>query len=452
MTTTRSRSGSNGPARHAPADLLLPPRADDTEVIAAVEVEVEVEVAVARTPRHRGTTTIPAEPEAPAGSRRRTGDRPPGDLVTMAAAALGGLAVAFLLFGLVAPLAGRLGFVLVAWAAFVGLYAVLTSLDDTGPVVRDRVMSVVLMSVASVLFGSLVLVVGFVVLRGARAMFHLNFYTQDQSTTGPLDPLTKGGVLHALVGTLEMMAICLVVTVPLGIACAVFIAIVKGPGSRFVRTIVEAMTALPSIVAGLFVLATWILLLGNEKSGLAAAFALSVMMLPIIIRAADVVLRLVPGTLLEASEALGAPRWRTVLHVVLPTSKSGLATAVILGTARGIGETSPVLLTAGFTQAMNVNPLSGPMVSLPLAAFNFTRSPQPDLIARGFGTAALLLLLVLVLFVLARLVGGRGAGQLSNRQRRRVARRSADDARRFDARAAHAPTVAPDTTATGTPS
>ena len=405
---------------------------DPTEVIPAVDLPVTTDPRPGAASARRSATQLPGSPAAPVGERRRTGDRPPGDVTNLAAGFAGGLAVAFLLFGVVGPLAGRLGFVLVAWVAFVGIYAVLTSLDNTPAMVRDRVMGVVLASVAIVLFGALVLVVGFVLWRGKDAMVHLNFYTQDQSVTGPLDPLTVGGVLHAVVGTLEMMAICLAITIPLGIACAVFIAVVKGRGSRFVRTIVEAMTALPSIVAGLFILATWILILGFERSGLAAALALSVMMMPIIVRASDVVLRLVPGTLMEASEALGAPRWRTVWHVVLPTSKSGLATAVILGTARGIGETSPVLLTAGYTQSFNVNPLNGPMVSLPLAAFTFTKSPQDTVIARGFGTAALLIVLVLVLFVIARLIGGRGAGQLSNRQRRRAVRRSHADARRFD--------------------
>lgn len=446
MTTTERRP-VDAPVIDAPrhrADLLD----DPTEVIPAVELPLLPDAPIALS-KHR--TRIPNRPEQPAGERRRTGDRPPGDLTNMGAAFLGGLAVAFLLFGVVGPLAGRLGFVVVGWAAFVGIYAVLTSLDNNGAMVRDRVMGVVLASIAFLLFGALIVVVFFVLGRGISAMVHVNFYTQDQSVTGPLDPLSVGGVLHAVIGTVEMMAICLAITIPLGISCSVFIAVVKGPGSRFVRTIVEAMTALPSIVAGLFILATWILILGNEKSAFAASLALSVMMLPIIIRAADVVLRLVPGTLMEASEALGAPRWRTVWHVILPTSKSGLATAVILGTARGIGETSPVLLTAGFTQSFNFNPFSGPSVSLPLAAFTFTRSPQPDLIARGFGTAALLMILVLVLFVIARLIGGRGAGQLSNRQRRRAVRRSASDARRFDQREQSAVTVAPTTVPTGKP-
>jgi phosphate transport system permease protein len=146
-------------------------------------------------------------------------------------------------------------------------------------------------------------------------------------------------------------------------------------------------------------------------------------------------LRLVPGQLREASAALGAPQWRTVWHVVLPTARSGLATSIILGTARGIGETSPVLLTAGFTAALNTNPIHGPMVSLPLAAFEFVQSPQKAMVARGFATAAFLMLVVLALFVVARILGGRGPGHVSRRQAGRIRRTSARDLARFDARA-----------------
>jgi phosphate transport system permease protein len=178
----------------------------------------------------------------------------------------------------------------------------------------------------------------------------------------------------------------------------------------------------------------WILALGREKSGLAASLAISVMMLPIIIRAADVVLRLVPGSLREASAAMGSTQWRTVWHVVLPTARSGLTTAVILGMARGIGETAPVLLTAGFTANLNTNPLHGPMVSLPLAAFEFIKSPQPAMIARGFACAAFLMVLVLLLFIIARIIGGRGPGQLSSRQERRIEQASARDLARIEAR------------------
>jgi phosphate transport system permease protein len=196
---------------------------------------------------------------------------------------------------------------------------------------------------------------------------------------------------------------------------------------RFVRTVVEAMTALPSVVAGLFILASVILTLGLTKSGLAAGLAISVMMLPIVIRASDVVIRLVPGSLREASIAMGAPRWRTVWHVVLPTARSGLTTAVLLGSARGIGETSPVLLTAGFGSSLNFNIFSGPMVSLPLATFTFSQSPEHSMVARAFGAATVLLALVLVLFALARALGGRAPGELSTRTQRARAQQSQRD-------------------------
>src|SRR5207245_3451023 len=134
-------------------------------------------------------------------------------------------------------------------------------------------------------------------------------------------------------------------------------------------------------------------------SGLAAGAALVVAILPIIIRAAEVVLRLVPGSLKEASYALGSGQWRTAWHVLLPTARSGLATAVILGAARAIGETSPVLLCAGATGYVNLNPLTGSMMSLPLFSFNEVQSPEPNEIARGFGAALTLLVLVVLLFV-----------------------------------------------------
>jgi phosphate transport system permease protein len=169
--------------------------------------------------------------------------------------------------------------------------------------------------------------------------------------------------------------------------------------------------------------------------GLAAACALAVTVITIICRAAYVVLRLVPGGLTEASYALGSGHWRTVWHVTLPTARSGLATAVILGAARAIGETSPVLLTAGATFYFNFNPTSGAMMSLPLAAYTLVQNPEPNYIARGFGSAVVLLVLVVVLFGIARMIGGRGPGQLTSRQLRRLMRASRRNTR-FATRAA----------------
>jgi len=201
------------------------------------------------------------------------------------------------------------------------------------------------------------------------------------------------------------------------------------------------MTALPDLLAGLFIFATLILIFGLDKSGLAAALALAITVLPIIIRTGDVVLRLVPGGLKEASYALGTGQWRTVWHVLLPTARSGLATAIILGAARAIGETSPVLITAGATAHLNTDPIHGPMMSLPLLSYTLVQNSQDNMVARGFGTAATLLVLVLVLFAIARVIGGRGAGQLTARQQRRRTARSRRDAVRYRNRSAAATTV-----------
>jgi phosphate transport system permease protein len=385
----------------------------------------------------------------PAEVRRRTGAVRRNDVLALWGSLLAAASLTAILFTWFLPFSGLFGYVVVTFAVFLAIYALVVSLDEPGPVVRDRLVSVLVHVMAGLLVAGLVLVIGYTFYRGWPALKHANLFTQDLSEAGPLDPLTTGGVLHAIVGTLQMITIALIITIPLGLTCAVYLNQVPGRLSRFVRTVVEAMTALPSIVAGLFIYAAFIIFLGFEKSGLAASLAITVMMLPIIIRAADVVLRLVPGSLTEASLAVGAGQWRTVWNVILPTARSGLTTAVILGTARGIGETSPVLLTAGYTASLNKNPLHGPQVSLPLAVFQLVKSPQPAVIARGFGAAAVLMLLVLLLFVLARILGGRPPGTLTRRQEHRRVVASRRDVARFERRTAAALRAVTDAEATG---
>ena len=361
--------------------------------------------------------------------RQLTGIRV-SDLLNLCGAAAAAVALTALISTQLAPVTSPLGFVAVAAVIFLGFYALLVSLTEPGVAVRDRLVTVVVHGLAFTLLAVLVFIVVFTFARGLSALPHLNFFTDDMAKAGPLDPLEMGGIAHAIVGTLIQITIALVITIPLGLLTAVFLSEMPGRFARLVRTVVEAMTALPSIVAGLFVYATLILALGVPKSGVAAATAISIMMLPIMVRSSDVVLRLVPGTLKEASYALGASQFRTVWQVVLPTTRSGLTTAIILATARGIGETSPVLLTSGFTAAMNADPTSGPMVSLPLAIFQFVKSPEPTMVARGFGTAAVLMLLVLTLFVIARVVGGSDPLKADARRRARAAKRTAAKKRR----------------------
>lgn len=390
--------------------------------------ELEPEPAAPRTWTRGEPDAAPLEP------RRSTSTIRLVDVIRLLGCAAAAIGFTSWLFFFALPLQGVLGFVLISYGIFLLLFTLLTAFDENRPTVRDRVVAVIVQSLAFLLLLALFSVVVYTVGRGLEALGNLNFFTEDMSNAGPLDPLTDGGVIHAVAGTLIMIAIALAISVPLGLLTAVFLSEFPGRYSRFVRTVVEAMTALPSIVAGLFIYATLIVTLGFNRSGFAAALAITVMMLPIIIRSADVVLRLVPGNLKEAARALGASTWRTVWTVTLPTARSGLTTAIILGTARGIGETSPVLLTAGATTFLNLNPFTGPMTSLPLTTFTFVKSPELNMIARGFGTAAVLMVLVLVLFAIARAIGGRGPGQLSSRQQRARARQSKDDDYRFKAR------------------
>lgn len=402
-------------------DVMERPAAADADPVAVVEK-----------PRTWKTEVAPVVGPEP---RRNTATIRTVDVIRLIGCAAASIGLTSWLFFFALPLQGAIGFIVVAYLIFLVLFALLTAFDENGPTVRDRLIAVIVHSLAFLLLLALASVVIYTVGRGIEPLQNLNFFTQDMSRAGPLDPLTEGGVIHAVAGTLIQITIALAISIPLGLMTAIFLSEFPGGYARFVRTVVEAMTALPSIVAGLFIYATVIVFLGFERSGFAASLAITVMMLPIIIRSADVVLRLVPGNLKEAARALGASTWRTVWTVTLPTARSGLTTAIILGTARGIGETSPVLLTAGATTFLNLNPFSGPMTSLPLTTFTFVKSPEDTMIARGFGTAAVLMVLVLLLFALARAIGGRGPGQLTTRQQRARERQSRDDDYRARARA-----------------
>jgi phosphate transport system permease protein len=347
--------------------------------------------------------------EIPEQRRDLTG-RTVDDKIAPFGAALGSLGLVWLIYDRLLPVSGVLGFLVCWFIAFLVLYGLVSAFRNPGPTVRDRIAGVFVRSSALIVGGALALVIGYVFYRGAPALVHINLYTEDL-TAGPKDSLAVGGALHGVIGTSVQIGIAVAITLPLGIGCAVFMTEVGGRLARLTRTVVEAMTALPSIVCGLFVYIALLLTFDVQRNGMAAALAVSVMMLPIIARSAEVVLRVVPGGLREASLALGASQWQTVRKVVLPTARPALATAMVLGIARGIGETSPVLITAGYTTFINANPFDGPMVSLPLFAYTLARSPEPLFQTRAFGAAALLMILVLLVFLVARLAAAQRRGR-----------------------------------------
>jgi phosphate transport system permease protein len=376
--------------------------------------------------------TEKSRPQAATGTQAaEEGDRKvrisrvsPAGVATMAGAAVGALAVVWVLYERVLPFTGVLGFWLCCYLVFLILYAVMARQQWDRRMARDRVTTVAFGTGGTLTLAAVFGVVLFILARGHDAVFRLNFFTQPMAFAGPLSPLDVGGVLHAIVGTVEQILIATLISVPLAVSAAVFLAEVGGKLARPVRVIVEAMTALPDIIAGVFVYVAFILTLGMQKSGLAAGIALSVNMMPIVTRASEVVLRLVPGALREASYALGSSQWRTVWNVVLPTARAGLATAVVLGMARAIGETAPVLLVSGVTKELNLSPLHGPQMNLPLFIWNYAHieATTPGLVARGFGATFALVLVVIGLFAIARRIGGSAPGQLTRRQRRRLAR------------------------------
>jgi phosphate transport system permease protein len=251
----------------------------------------------------------------------------------------------------------------------------------------------------------LVAVLGYTISRGARAISP-GFLTHSMRGVGPLDD--AGGAYHAIVGTAEQVLIASLLAVPLGLLVAVYIVEYGAGRLRYaVRFLIDVMTGIPSIVAGLFVFAFWVLGLHRGFSGLAAGLALAVLMLPVVVRSAEEMLKLVPDELREASYALGVPKWRTVLSVVLPTAAGGITTGVMLAVARVTGETAPLLLTAFGFDAIRTSPFRGPQSSLPLFVFNQAGSAFDVAVRRAWAGALTLIALVLVLTVAARFVAGR---------------------------------------------
>jgi phosphate transport system permease protein len=251
----------------------------------------------------------------------------------------------------------------------------------------------------------LVLVLGYTAAKGRHALTGA-FLTHSMRGIGPLED--AGGAYHAILGTLEQVGIASLLAVPFGLLVAVFIVEYgRGPLRTAVRFLVDVMTGIPSIVAGLFVFAFWVLGLHQGFSGLAAALALAVLMLPVIVRSAEEMLKLVPNDLREASYALGVPRWRTIVSVVLPTAAGGITTGVMLAVARVTGETAPLLLTAFGYDAIRSSPLKGPQSGLPLFVFQQAGSAFEVAVRRAWAGALTLIGIVLLLTVVARLVAGR---------------------------------------------
>jgi phosphate transport system permease protein len=243
------------------------------------------------------------------------------------------------------------------------------------------------------------------VYRKSSRAFHANYLTDDMRITPASDLLQYGGVAHAIIGTLLMVLLASVIAVPLGILAAVYIVEIKGRFAKLVRFLTQAMSGVPSIVAGLFIYATVVIFFGSF-SAVAGALSLVILMLPTVARTAEEVLKIVPDDLRAASYALGASQARTTFRVVLPTVASGLVTAAVLGIARVVGETAPLLLTASYFVAKSAS-LTDPIASLPIYIFSSLGLGEDNAIARAWGGSLVLLGVVFILFAIARTISSR---------------------------------------------
>lgn len=264
----------------------------------------------------------------------------------------------------------------------------------------------------------------FTVIRQGIVRLNLNFLSV--TMRGVFGGMDAGGVYHAIIGTLVITLTATLISVPIGLLTAIYLVEYgTGPLARAVTFFVDVMTGIPSIVAGLFSFSLFALILGpGARLGIAASVALSVLMIPVVVRSCEEMLRLVPNELREAAYALGVPKWLTIIKVVLRTSIAGLTTGILLAIARVIGETAPILITAGFADTLNWNPLSGRMMTLPV--FIYTQYRQglmpcaPDAVdcvadinfLRAWAAALILMIIVMALNLLGRFVTRRFAPKL----------------------------------------
>ncbi len=360
---------------------------------------------------------VPAEPnQRPGGGpvpeqRKKTkpGLWTPSDIGLLIASAISAALVVALILHQLLGSPGWLADLAAWYLLFIGL-VYFTAREQLGHLAaRDRVATVVIATGAGLLVVPLLSLLGYVFAKGLPSL-RLTFFTTDLGGVAPGAPATEGGALHAIIGTLQQAGIALVIVLPLGVLTAVFLNETRSKLRRPVRIVVDAMSGLPSIVAGLFIYSALIIhpplnIPLFNFNGFMASLALAMVMLPTVTRTVDVVLRLVPAGLREASLALGASRARTVWSIVLPTARSGVTTAVVLGLARIVGETAPLLFTSFGNTLLNTNPFKDPQESLPFFVYRLVKLPSETDSERGYIGAVVLIMLVLMLFSIARLAG-----------------------------------------------
>ncbi len=302
---------------------------------------------------------------------------------------------------------GKLGWVIAFFISFLSVTFIAEFRRAGWPAAQDSLLTSISRFAIFLAIIPIVSILATVISKGWKGL-HWGLFTQDMAQATVNDPIQNGGMLAAITGTTIMVGIALIISLPISILTALYLTEIKGRFARPVRFLVQAMSGVPSIVAGLFILSSIVYPLTGQRNGLMGGMALAILMIPTVARTAEEVLLLIPNDLREAGLALGATQWRTVAMVVVPAVKSGLITAIILGVARVIGETAPIILVSGGGEANNLNPVSGPMGSIPYYVWKaFLLGGTPESTQRTWAGLLVLLMWVLLLFTIARYISSR---------------------------------------------
>lgn len=304
---------------------------------------------------------------------------------------------------------------IVGLVIYMVLITIVSSIAESRRKAVDRLMTALVTTAFVIALLPLVSLLWTVVLNGVQRFDPEFFSSSMRNVVGE-----GGGIVHALWGTVLITLMATVISVPVGLMTSVYLVEYgRGRIAKAITFFVDVMTGIPSIVAGLFIYAVFALLFRPGISmGFMGALSLAVLMTPVVVRGSEELLRIVPNELREASYALGVPKWLTILKVVLPTSIAGIMTTVTLAISRVIGETAPLLLTAGYTMSLNTNLFDGQMMSLPVFAYNqyMNQGTSPEAsVARAWAAALTLILIVMVLNLIARLIAKWFAPKTSGR-------------------------------------
>ena len=343
-------------------------------------------------------TTIEVKPTKPWAAT-------PADRVRDLAILLGAILASYLLVA-ATPMKGKLAYFFTFFFFYMCATAGYKLVTRGNMAAKDALVNSIVALGAVATLIPIVSILTTVVSKGVKGL-HWSLFTTDMSLATPTDAIAVGGLLHAITGTVTMVALSLVISMPIGILTALYMTEIKGRLIGPIRFLVQAMSGVPSIVAGLFILSSVLYPITKAYSGFMGVLALSILMIPTIARTSEEVLNLIPNDLREAGVALGGTQWRTVAMIVMPAAKSGLITAMILGVARIAGETAPLLLLTGGGDRVNPNPFDGPMGSLPYYIWKAFNSGSPEAITRAWAGLLVLVLLVLILFTAARMLGGK---------------------------------------------